>query len=86
MKTGKNGGTDKNRTREVHIGLVGKYVKLHDAYLSVVEALNHAGYAQNAYIRIHWIDSENINERNVALRFPGNTRDHRSRRFWKQRN
>ena len=34
----------KNRTREVHIGLVGKYVKLHDAYLSVVEALNHAGY------------------------------------------
>lgn len=71
MKTGKNGGTDKNRTREVHIGLVGKYVKLHDAYLSVVEALNHAGYAQNAYIRIHWIDSENITKENVAQIFRG---------------
>ena len=62
----------KNRTREVHIGLVGKYVKLHDAYLSVVEALNHAGYAQNAYIRIHWIDSENITKENVAQIFRGN--------------
>lgn len=61
----------KNRTREVHIGLVGKYVKLHDAYLSVVEALNHAGYAQNAYIRIHWIDSENITKENVAQIFRG---------------
>ena len=33
-----------NRSEEVHIGLVGKYVKLHDAYLSVAEAMNHAGY------------------------------------------
>ena len=45
--------------------------KLHDAYLSVVEALNHAGYAQNAYIRIHWIDSENITKENVAQIFRG---------------
>ena len=47
-----------NRSEEVHIGLVGKYVKLHDAYLSVAEAMNHAGYEENAFVKIHWIDSE----------------------------
>ena len=61
----------KKRSGEVHIGLVGKYVKLHDAYLSVVEALNHAGYAQNTYVRIHWIDSESITKENVAQIFQG---------------
>ena len=50
----------KNRTREVNIGLVGKYVKLHDAYLSVAEAMRHAGYDLNTHIRIHWIDSETL--------------------------
>lgn len=59
----------KKRSGEVHIGLVGKYVKLHDAYLSVVEALNHAGYGQNTYVRIHWIDSESITRENVAQIF-----------------
>ena len=49
----------------VHIGLVGKYVTLHDAYLSVVEALHHAGYNQNANINIHWIDSEQIHSDTV---------------------
>ncbi len=49
-----------NRSEEVHIGLVGKYVKLHDAYLSVAEAMNHAGYEQNTFVKIHWIDSETI--------------------------
>lgn len=44
----------------VHIGLVGKYVELHDAYLSVMEALRHAGYYVEARIEIHWIDSETI--------------------------
>ena len=53
------------RSEEVHIGLVGKYVKLHDAYLSVVEAMNHAGYECNTFIKIHWIDSENITRENV---------------------
>mgnify|MGYP000133242946 CR=1 FL=1 len=61
----------KNRSGEVHIGLVGKYVKLHDAYLSVVEALNHAGYELNAYIRIRWIDSESITKENAAQIFSG---------------
>ncbi len=53
------------RSKEVHIGLVGKYVKLHDAYLSVAEAMNHAGYEWNTFIKIHWIDSENITKENV---------------------
>jgi CTP synthase len=56
----------KKRSREVQIGLVGKYVRLHDAYLSVVEAMNHAGYEQNAYIRIHWIDSEDLKKETVG--------------------
>ena len=45
----------------VEIGLVGKYTALHDAYLSVAEALRHAGYSQNTCVNIHWIDSEQIN-------------------------
>ena len=52
--------------KQVTIGLVGKYVQLHDAYLSVAEALRHAGYALGAKVHIRWIDSENINEGNVA--------------------
>ena len=43
--------------REVTIGLVGKYTELHDAYLSVAEALRHAGFALGARVRIEWIDS-----------------------------
>lgn len=50
---------------QVEIGLVGKYVQLHDAYLSVAEALRHAGYAQRAHINIHWIDSETITDENA---------------------
>jgi CTP synthase len=46
--------------KTITIGLVGKYVKLHDAYLSVVEALRHAGIHNNANVNIEWIDSEEI--------------------------
>lgn len=42
------------------IGLVGKYTELHDAYLSVAEALRHAGYHHNTHIQIRWIDSEQV--------------------------
>ena len=49
-----------NRSKRVTIGLVGKYVALHDAYLSVAEALRHAGYALDADVDIQWIDSENL--------------------------
>lgn len=52
----------KSRSRAVTIGLVGKYVQLHDAYLSVAEALRHAGYALDACIDIRWIDSETVTE------------------------
>ena len=52
----------KSRSHTVCIGLVGKYVQLHDAYLSVVEALRHAGYALNSKIDIRWIDAESITE------------------------
>ncbi|MBQ6042791.1 MAG: CTP synthase [Clostridia bacterium] len=50
----------------LHIGLVGKYVALHDAYLSVAEAMRHAGYIYNTHIKIHWIDSETITHENAA--------------------
>ena len=55
-----------NAHKKVTIALVGKYVELHDAYLSVAEALRHAGYENGAYVEIEWIDSETINDRNVA--------------------
>ena len=58
--------TIKTRKDTVEIGLVGKYVQLHDAYLSVAEALRHAGYSHNAYVNIHWIDSETITEDTVG--------------------
>ena len=48
----------KNRSKSVTIGLVGKYVQLHDAYLSVAEALRHAGFFLDAKVSIRWIDSE----------------------------
>ncbi len=60
-----------NRTKTVRIGLVGKYVKLHDAYLSVAEALRHAGYEHGACIEIDWIDSEQITAENAAAVLAG---------------
>jgi len=50
----------------ITIGLVGKYVELHDAYLSVVEALHHAGFHHSVHIDIKWIDSEKLDPGNVA--------------------
>ena len=61
----------KSRPYTVHIGLVGKYVGLHDAYLSVAEALRHAGYYYNTHIKIHWIDSEEITPENVGEKLNG---------------
>lgn len=52
----------KKRSGEVNIGLVGKYIQLHDAYLSVAEALRHAGFALGSYVNITWIDSETLTE------------------------
>jgi CTP synthase len=49
----------------VEIALVGKYIALHDAYISVVEALKHGGIASRATVNIKWVDSELLNQENV---------------------
>ena len=51
--------------KEVKIALVGKYIALHDAYISVVEALKHGGIAERATVDLHWIDSETLNDDNA---------------------
>ena len=61
----------KNRKKSVVIGLVGKYVALHDAYLSVAEALRHAGYENGTGVEIKWIDSEGVTEENCEQTFEG---------------
>ena len=61
----------RSRKKTVTIGLVGKYIKLHDAYLSVVEALNHAGYEHGTKVEINWIDSELITQENAAEMLKG---------------
>ena len=61
----------RNRSKSVTIGLVGKYVQLHDAYLSVAEALRHAGYALDADVDIQWIDSETLTEETYAEKLAG---------------
>ena len=48
------------RNKTVNIALVGKYCALHDAYLSVVEALNHGGFDNQTNVEIKWIDAEDI--------------------------
>ncbi|MGN1145308.1 MAG: CTP synthase, partial [Acetatifactor sp.] len=55
----------KNPTDEVKIALVGKYVSLHDAYISVVEALKHGGITNHTTVNIKWIDSETVTPENV---------------------
>jgi CTP synthase len=54
-----------NLSNQVTIGLVGKYVELQDAYISVVEALRHSGYAFDTDVKVKWIDAESVNLVNV---------------------
>ena len=56
----------RNLDKEVKIALVGKYMLLQDSYLSVAESLRHGGFANSAKVDIGFIDSETINEENVA--------------------
>lgn len=56
----------KNLKEYVKIALVGKYVELHDAYISVVEALNHGGLANDSNVHIKWVDAMEVNSDNVA--------------------
>ena len=62
---------EKNARKRVSIALVGKYTQLHDAYLSVVESLNHAGTANDAVVDIRWVDSETLTEASAAERLAG---------------
>lgn len=55
----------KNFENNVKIALVGKYVELHDAYLSIVEALKHGGIANNSDVEIDWVNSEFLDEKSV---------------------
>src|SRR5699024_2915537 len=55
-----------NLSKVTKIALVGKYVELQDAYLSVVEALKHAGYDFDTDIEVDWINAEQLTEENVA--------------------
>ena len=57
--------TLKNLEKDVTVALVGKYTSLHDAYISVVEALKHGGLAHKSNVTIKWIPSEDLNEENA---------------------
>ena len=59
------------RSKKVKIALCGKYVQLHDAYLSIAEALAHGGYETDAKVEIEWIDTETITPKNVAEKLKG---------------
>jgi CTP synthase len=54
------------REKTVTIAIVGKYIKLHDAYLSIIESLNHAGFETGANVNIRWVDSEDLTEQNIS--------------------
>ncbi len=56
----------KHPEKEVTIALVGKYTQLHDAYISVVEALKHGGVANRARVNIQWVDSETVTPENAG--------------------
>ncbi|MCK8059330.1 MULTISPECIES: CTP synthase [unclassified Fusibacter] len=60
-----------NLTEKVKIALVGKYVELKDAYLSVAESLKHAGLANNVEVEIDWIHAEEINDENAQEMLEG---------------
>lgn len=56
----------RNPKQEVTIALVGKYITLHDAYISVAEALKHGGISQHATVHIKWIDSETVTKETAS--------------------
>ena len=57
----------RNPKQTVKIGMVGKYVELHDSYISVNEALKHGGIPTNSAVEIHWIDSETLEDKGTEL-------------------
>ena len=61
----------KNPTSEVEIGLIGKYVELHDSYKSITEAFIHAGSSNETKVKVRWIHSENLTPKNVEKKLKG---------------
>ncbi|NLK36912.1 MAG: CTP synthase [Epulopiscium sp.] len=57
---------ERSRNKCVRIALVGKYVELHDAYLSVVESLYHGGIGNGANVKIQWVNAEELEQEDVA--------------------
>ncbi len=57
-----------NLNDEIEIALVGKYVELHDAYLSVAESLHHTGYKYKTKININWVDSQRLEKEDIDLK------------------
>ncbi len=62
---------DKGRTSSMRIGLVGKYVRLRDAYISIAESLQHAGILHDIQVEIDYIDAEELTSENIDERFEG---------------
>ncbi|RAP73481.1 CTP synthase [Paenibacillus montanisoli] len=58
-------------SRTTEIAIVGKYVALHDAYLSIVESLSHAGFDADADVKVRWVNAEELTEQNVADKLQG---------------
>lgn len=61
----------KNPIKEVTVGLVGKYVELHDSYKSITEAFIHAGASNQCQVKVKWIQSDNLTDDNVSQEFDG---------------
>ncbi|MFF2484215.1 CTP synthase [Paenibacillus sp. NPDC058071] len=61
----------KSLTKTTEIAIVGKYVALHDAYLSVVEALSHAGFDADTDIKLRWVNAEELSDQNVTEKLEG---------------
>ena len=61
----------KNPTSEVEIGLIGKYVELHDSYKSITEAFIHAGSSNETKVKVRWIHSESLTPKNVEKKLEG---------------
>ncbi len=57
------------RKEEIQIALVGKYVKLHDSYLSIVESLNHASFVVGKNVKIKWVDSDTVTDKTAPQIF-----------------
>ena len=57
--------------RTVTVAIVGKYVRLHDAYLSVIEAMKHGGYEHGVHVEFRWIESEDVTDDTADALFAG---------------